>query len=724
MKLFRMFETKAKADDVTSSAATLPGDNSLFKAFITEGIYKPPFGYPRPLNTQLIRQLAKTAYIHSIVQTLTDEIATTKWDIKVKEHAAELGAEEPTEQIAKVKEFFLNPNGNEESWEHISRMLVADILELDAGVLVKVYNEKQELKQLFARDGASFLKNPDIFGYYGNRADVIPQYTYQYDTETRTYKQDLKFKTLDDVALVKEQAAYFQYGWTPGSVPVPFGKKEVVYISRNPRTDSVYGRAPIEMIGEILYTLIYGSSYNLDFYTNNNMPEGILSLIGANQTHIDSVRERMDNQIRFKDNLGKWRKKFFKVPITNTDVKFTPFQLLSKDLEVLQQQQWFVKFAWACFGINAEELGFTEDSNKAVSQTQSKVGIRKGIRPLLKILEYHINTQIMPDLDPSGVLEFCYDEYDPDMELKQLAVYQAKSQLGVMTPEMIAEELGVDVDRLKAEKEEQRQKDMELMGGDPSSGSSADGEWLPVSERKKQDPEQKDVEVKYKYIKRTGQTGNYEYQYARPKVGRQTLSVEKQKLKWIDAVLHNDETSSNAELVDYFMKEGEMSKKEAQYYAKQRYDLQTRPEWHVDAYDEAEQRDIKKAQQRGKMATAAIAAQYEYVMGRDGKTRKVRKADFPDPINETGAWIDRMQREGLDEGLILSEIEDVLGVTTSDAQAILEAHSNKQKRKVEKKNLPEKEEDFPVLDEHFDEARKFIDEEVERLFNRPLETIR
>lgn len=462
MKLSGLFKKKAVFNnDVGVSNTTTQADDALFKAFITEGIYKPPFGYPRNLNTALIRQLAKTAYVHSIVQTMTDEIATTKWDIRVKEHAAELGVKEPTETIANIREFFLNPNGNDESFEQILRMVVRDILELDAGVIVKVYNEKRELKQLFARDGASFLKNPDVFGYYGHRKDIIPQYLYTWNEDERRYVITPRFRDIKDVETVKESAAYFQYGWTPGSIPIPFGKKEIVYFMRNPRSDSVYGTCPLEMVGEIMYMLIYGASYNLDFFMNNNTPEGILSLIGANQQHIDAVRERMDSQIRFKDTFGKLRKKFFKVPITNMDVKFTPFQLLSKDLEILQQQRWFIKLLWASFGINAEELGFTEDSNKAVSQTQSKVAIRKGIKPLLKIIEHQLNTQIMPDLDQSNTLEFVFDEYDPDEELKRLQIYQSKMALGITTPEMISEELGINVERLKKDKDEAMKKDIE-----------------------------------------------------------------------------------------------------------------------------------------------------------------------------------------------------------------------------------------------------------------------
>lgn len=46
---------------------------------------------------------------------------------------------------------------------------------------------------------------------------------------------------------------------------------------------------------------------------------------------------------------------------------------------------------------------------------------------------------------------------------------------------------------------------------------------------------------------------------------------------WVEAVLKNDEGSSDQELVDYFMKEGSMSKEKAQFYVDQRQRLTLKP---------------------------------------------------------------------------------------------------------------------------------------------------
>lgn len=48
--------------------------------------------------------------------------------------------------------------------------------------------------------------------------------------------------------------------------------------------------------------------------------------------------------------------------------------------------------------------------------------------------------------------------------------------------------------------------------------------------------------------------------------------MDKKNIEWIEAVLANDENSSDAELVAYFMKEGGMTSSEATYWVSKRND--------------------------------------------------------------------------------------------------------------------------------------------------------
>jgi hypothetical protein len=47
-------------------------------------------------------------------------------------------------------------------------------------------------------------------------------------------------------------------------------------------------------------------------------------------------------------------------------------------------------------------------------------------------------------------------------------------------------------------------------------------------------------------------------------------SLDVQTAHWVEAVLTNDETASNAELVEYFMREGNFTKEEAELLVSKR----------------------------------------------------------------------------------------------------------------------------------------------------------
>jgi transcription antitermination factor NusG len=271
----------------------------------------------------------------------------------------------------------------------------------------------------------------------------------------------------------RDTAAYFQYGWTSASMPVPFGKNEVVYLMQNKRTDSIYGLSPVALLSDILYTLIYGSMYNLDFYNNNNMPEGFMSVLGASTTEIRATKERFESQFREKDkNTGFFRRVAYRLPWTNHEVKFTPFQLDPKTMQVIEQQQWFTKIVWACFGVTPDEMGFTDNSNRATTENQSALAKEKATKPILNLLAYHINQEIMPEFE-SNDFEFKFVDYNLDVEHKKYDLYLKQIQAGVMTPEMIAEEEGIDVAKVKAAQEEKKEMEMMAMAPKPSTDKKA-----------------------------------------------------------------------------------------------------------------------------------------------------------------------------------------------------------------------------------------------------------
>ena len=386
------------------------GGVPLLKRYIPYFIYKPPFGFPRTdLDIYNVRKIAQSPVFYSIENTLLNELCALDWDIKAVDG---VDKDKVEAKIKTVKDFFKNPNDNDESFSQILRAIGRDVIELDSGVINKVYTAGGDLSQIFTIDGATILKNPDEHGYMGYRADYVPlqlgggvtqdEVKWYYDT------------------VYKEEAAYFQYNWTGGIWPVPFGRKEIIYFMNNSRSDSIYGRSPAQILYDILLIILYAQNVNLDAYISNNLPTGIVQVLNGNEKQIKSTREYFNQIIQEKDQFGNNRKRFFNFPITNTEVKYTPFSFSAKDMQMIEQQKWFQQLCWAVMGVTPDEMGQTDNSNRSTANEQSRIFKRKALKPLLKLMEYQINTRLVwEDLDTDMEVEFRFDDYDLEEDFRK-----------------------------------------------------------------------------------------------------------------------------------------------------------------------------------------------------------------------------------------------------------------------------------------------------------------
>jgi len=473
----------------------------IMKAYIPWFLYKPPFGYPRTVNQLQLRQFASNPYIFSVIKTIQDIVAIAEWDIVVKEQYIKEGEEVDEEARSGIKHFFDHPNGNPfETFGTLRRSWIKDLCEIGTFIGVKVFDVEGNFKQVLSRDAGTFLLNTDIYGTIQDRADFIvkPEQDFittglesSYNNVNEPSKlQQLNDKVREDTKgssyhyMYSEQAAYFQYGWTAGARPVPFGKREIIWGQMNQRSNNIYAQSPIEVLWNTILTLVYGGEYNLDFYLNNNLPNGILTMKGVGPDKAKALRSQLSNQIMELDEYSNVKKKHFKVPITGTPLEFTQMQMTSKDMEVIAQQDWFSRILWMCFGVNANELGFIKDVNRSNGETQERAIIRKVVKPYLQNMADAINGQIMPEFGHPE-FEFVFTDYDIDDEIKKRTLQEQEIRMGVKTSEMVAEELQIDMDKLKQSLEEERANDPEY--NDPTEDDVANGMQEEMKDEK--DPE-------------------------------------------------------------------------------------------------------------------------------------------------------------------------------------------------------------------------------------------
>ncbi len=425
------------------------------KAYIPKFIYKPPFGYPRFVDLPNIRRLAASPYVDMCITTSIDELCAVPWDIVAKE-----GKEDSStldEHIKHVKDFYENPNTNKESFEDIRKQYLRDIFEVDAGVINKLFNQAGQMVEMVARDGATFTKNPDIYGMITDREDLILESEIGLDSKEARLMEPGWINAAD----AREKAAYFQYGWISGARPVPFGKKEIIWFQRNSRTDSIYGRSPVQVLAETIQTLIYAIESNLEYFSDNQIPRGIIGLEGASSEEIIAFEDQWKENQRVKDTAGNWKKKFHKIPIVNKAPVFTRLELTNSELELLEGQKWWAKLVWACFGVTSTELGYTEDAKGMANQiVQSNVFKKRTLNPMLRMEEYKHNQEIISEFEYDDV-QFKFLMFDVEEETKKAGLYKLQLDAGYKSINEIRLEEGLDEvewgDKQSAEEEMEMQ---------------------------------------------------------------------------------------------------------------------------------------------------------------------------------------------------------------------------------------------------------------------------
>jgi len=88
-------------------------------------------------------------------------------------------------------------------------------------------------------------------------------------------------------------------------------------MERHPRTDSIYGRSPVQVLAETIQTLIYAIESSLEYFSDNQIPRGIIGLENSSSEEINAFKDQWKENQRVRDSAGNWKKKFHTIPITN-----------------------------------------------------------------------------------------------------------------------------------------------------------------------------------------------------------------------------------------------------------------------------------------------------------------------------------------------------------------------------------------------------------------------
>lgn len=374
------------------------------------------------LSMETLRRMARqTPPVSAIIQTRCNQVAAfaqrpeSRVDSGYKVRMRDTQAKPTAADKNRIKELELaieacglvepDPVLGEHRFDAFLRMLTRDSLTLDAMCFE-------------VRPG----KNPDKYPALRWQAVDAAQIR---KVEPHVYRQEGLVQGADKPVL------YVQYRL--GKVEAEFTSAELAYGIRNPATDMTtlgYGISELEMLIDIVSSMLFALNYNKTYFTQSSVPPGILSITGnVSAETLEAFRRQWEAQVKGVGN--HWN-----TPVMWTKdgqgLNYVPFRQSSRDMEYHQWLSYLTTITAAVYAVHPEEIGFQSWSamNRAPMSESSPVSRLKhsedkGLVPFLKRIAALINEHIVWAIDPN--FEFAWQnitEFDEtaDMQFRQQRV--------------------------------------------------------------------------------------------------------------------------------------------------------------------------------------------------------------------------------------------------------------------------------------------------------------
>ena len=381
-----------------------------------EWYFSAKIGQPRAINIQEVRAFAKSPWVQMVLNTMKREVSTIDWEIIPKDPDSLPANFE--EKIKIATDFFNNINSDKETINDLHSMMLTDVGEIDSGVLVKIYSNdsyEETVVPLYDEFGNEINTQTDIrLKPFGERTLL----------EVRPADGSTFLKQID---IYRRLLAYYQYSFrNPRTNPKRFEPDEVLYYYMNKKSSSLYGFSPVQAVMQVIETLMQATRWNKDFFKNNAMPSGIVSIPGIDKEQLKLAKESWLNSTK-----GKPHKMMFQ----NKEANFTSFATNARDMEWLEGQKWYFHLVFGVFGVSPVEAGFHENTNQGNQAGQERITVKNGIKPQLRLFENQATNNIIPELfqekDPG--IKFVYKPKEHVEEQIEFEQDTKLIELGIMT---------------------------------------------------------------------------------------------------------------------------------------------------------------------------------------------------------------------------------------------------------------------------------------------------
>ncbi len=327
------------------------------------------------------------------IETRKDQMAAQVIDFRFRDK----GKKESDRRIELLRDFFHYPD-KQNDWETWLRMLIEDLLVIDAPCIYPRLTLGGQLFSLDPVDGATINRILDGYG----RVPMSPDPAYQ-------------------------QILH-------GMTAVDYTQEELIYRPRNMRTNRVYGFSPVEQIITTVNIALRRQLHQLQYFTDGNVPNSIFSVPETwNPDDVRQFQEWWDSvTIGTSKNYGR----FVPHGVNIMDTKQAAF---GQNDEIMNE--WLSRVVCYCFNIAPTQL--VKTNNRATSDTQKETADSEGLAPTKQWLKNLIDF-IVHQYFGFGDLEMHYVDQEVLDPLTKAQIDKIYLDAKVLDPDEVRNDLGLD----------------------------------------------------------------------------------------------------------------------------------------------------------------------------------------------------------------------------------------------------------------------------------------
>lgn len=386
------------------------------------------------LSFSVLRRMGDIHIVKSIVSTRVEQIMNFMdfsedeqkegFTIRKKKSLFSTGDEKLTNEdkkkISKIVDF-LEKGGWTDKWDNVDSLqefvskIMSDSLTLDQLAFEMVRNRMWELQKFRAVDASliRFLDSVDPrqregFEQYRFKGH-LPRYCMVWD------------EMILHNPITKEPILY--YPWELG-----FGiRNKTSDVRRNG-----YGVSELETLVNIITWILWGFSYNANFFSQGSQPKGFINIKNPNISNstLQEFRQAWTQTMAGVSNSHR-------TPVINgIDLEWVDLQKLSnRDMEFNEWIKFLIIMTCSVYRIDPSELGFNfKESQQIFGQDGQRERLKhsreKGLKPLLIFLQGVITKYIVSELDEN--YEFAFTGIEVEDEEAQVKLDSEKLSSGMV----------------------------------------------------------------------------------------------------------------------------------------------------------------------------------------------------------------------------------------------------------------------------------------------------